>query len=523
MSSCWGSTPASLTFGCPLERSGTRGERWSWDLSPSDDRPAATCSRAFAGSPGSQGRLGDASFSHYLSTTLGMLTLEGPLLHDFRRLLVCLSRLFEGSDDNEQLARDIAALRTKLLDARFAERMWDEATAMVDERTARMNAASAGALQRLGLERLPEHVVVGLLQSRQDVSDPVDDVIRRDSYQRTCATLMRKRGGVASAASRPWGAAPGRCTKSRTPATRQAGRSGRARGNAGQAIRPSLAFGRLAIGAQGAALASLPDGAFGSREGALAGRPPRTCRLRLGIGYELFSRLRKELGQALAQSPSLLSPRFQRYIEAAQVHCGYRLEPTRAHLEAGFDQIADALVAHGAMNEKSMGDLRGSIVRDAAKATTVSELSTGYRRGISEVELALTRPVKARRDQAVRRAVDFIREHLSEPLNLDAVSRVAGFEAHHFSKLFVESEKVTFQSYVRNLRLERAEIDAALYDAQRRTRRSTLRLRHQGPFLSDVQGVARHHAPRVPTSRPLASLLKNKQDVTSLPGSAVYL
>ena len=95
------------------------------------------------------------SFSHYLSTTLGMLTLEGPLLHDFRRLLVCLSRLFEGSDDNERLAADIAVLRSKLLDARFAERMWDEATAMVDERTARMNAASAEALQRLGLERLP--------------------------------------------------------------------------------------------------------------------------------------------------------------------------------------------------------------------------------------------------------------------------------------------------------------------------------------------------------------------------------
>src|SRR5450432_158392 len=109
---------------------------------------------------GSRGRLGDASFSHYLSMT-------------------------------------IATLTSRLLLARFAERMWDEVSAMVDERTARLNSAAAGALQRLGLEHLPEHVVVGLLVGPREEPDAVDEVIRRDAYQRATVALMSKRGGVA--------------------------------------------------------------------------------------------------------------------------------------------------------------------------------------------------------------------------------------------------------------------------------------------------------------------------------------
>jgi AraC-like DNA-binding protein len=407
---------------------------------------------------GSQGRLGDPSFSHYLSMTLGTLTLEGALLHDFQRLLVCLSRLFEGSVDDDHLAGDIAVLRSKLLAARFAERMWDEASAMVDERTARMNSASAGALQRLGLERLPEHVVVGLLLGRQDVSDPVDEVIRRDAYQRACVTLMRKRGGVACGRIMDHGVLL-LVDDPRTGARQRAKLVEVGERAAALAKRFGL---RLHLGVSPsepkAPLWRRYQMALSAAEKALSqGVSLVHTDSAWGSGTSSLARLRKELGQALAQSPSLLSPRFQRYIEAAQVHCGYRLEPTRAHLEAGFDQIADALAAGGTMDEKSMGDLRASIERDAAKATTVSELSIGYRRGISEVELALTRPVKARRDQAVQRAIAFTREHLSEPLSLDTVARVAGFAVRHFSKLFAESEKVTFQSYVRHLRLERAK------------------------------------------------------------------
>src|SRR5450432_39991 len=146
---------------------------------------------------GSRGRLGDASFSHYLSMTLATLTLEGALLDDLRSLLLCLSKLIGGRADNERLARDIATLRSRLLQARFAERMWDEVSAMVDERTARLNSAAAGALQRLGLEHLPEHVVVGLLVGPREEPDAVDEVIRRDAYQRATVALMSKRGGVA--------------------------------------------------------------------------------------------------------------------------------------------------------------------------------------------------------------------------------------------------------------------------------------------------------------------------------------
>jgi two-component system, response regulator YesN len=171
----------------------------------------------------------------------------------------------------------------------------------------------------------------------------------------------------------------------------------------------------------------------------------------------LLSELRRQLSLALGESPGLLSPRFDRYLEAVTVRSGYQLEPLRAHLEATFDTLTDALRAAHVLDEKSLTDLEDRLERDAADATTVRDLADIYRGVVSDVELAIQRPRDAGQDRSMRRAVAFIRDHFAESLTLSRVARVAGFAPGYFSKLFVESEETTFQRYVRQLRIERAK------------------------------------------------------------------
>ena len=66
-----------------------------------------------------------------------------------------------------------------------------------------------------------------------------------------------------------------------------------------------------------------------------------------------FGDLRRELARAVGTTPNVLGPRLDRYLEAVTARCGYRLELLRAHVEAGFDQIVEALRMTGAIDESS--------------------------------------------------------------------------------------------------------------------------------------------------------------------------
>ncbi len=70
---------------------------------------------------------------------------------------------------------------------------------------------------------------------------------------------------------------------------------------------------------------------------------------------------------------------------------------------------------------------------------------------------AVRRPVPARQSRSLQRAVMHIHKHYRESLGLAAVSRVAGFAPNYFSALFKQREGMTFERYVRQLRIERAK------------------------------------------------------------------
>ena len=167
--------------------------------------------------------------------------------------------------------------------------------------------------------------------------------------------------------------------------------------------------------------------------------------------------LRNNLASSVGQRSTLLSPRFDGYIDATLVHCGYQLERTRAQLESGLERLAGPLLATGALDERSFDNLYEAMERAAGEARTVTALVAHYRRLVSDIQSAVRNPGVASQDRSVRRAVDFIREHLGEPLSLPQVSRVAGFAPSYFSRLFKREEGLTFERYVRKLRIAGAQ------------------------------------------------------------------
>jgi AraC-like DNA-binding protein len=166
--------------------------------------------------------------------------------------------------------------------------------------------------------------------------------------------------------------------------------------------------------------------------------------------------VRRQLVASLNQTPGTLSERFDHYLEVVAVHCGYRLEPTRAHVEAAFDQLTDALRARGSLDEPGLLEL-GDALERAGESGTVRDLLMLYRGAISDVQRALLQPNEARQERSLRRATGFIKEHLGEPLSLARVARVAGFAPGYFSRIFVRRERSTFRDYLQRLRVARAQ------------------------------------------------------------------
>jgi AraC-like DNA-binding protein len=423
---------------------------------------------------GSHGRLTDPSFSQYVTATLDTLTLEGSMLGDFERLLWCFAGLVVGGGNPTALAREAETLRHKLSEARAPERMWDAARSMTDERTARSWPWHAHqTLARLGMKRGPQHVVVGLMVGRKNEPDPVDDLLRRNAFQRVCVVLSRQMGDVVCGQIGDHGVVfladyAGSSTRTRARLNDVAMRARSAARRFGLELHAGItqaSEGRAADLADSDAraldAARLPlryRAALSAAEKALSQglaivhgepRPERSAKQ--------LRRLRSKLAESIGERHGLLSPRFNQYIEAILVHCGYRLEPVRAHLEAGLERLAEPLLATGSLDEKSFDELCSSVEREAQQAQTVMALVDPYRRVVSDIESAIAGPTQARQDRGTRRALTFIRDHLREPLTLAQVARAAGFAPDYFSRLFRRNEGMTFEHYTQKVRVERAK------------------------------------------------------------------
>jgi AraC-like DNA-binding protein len=407
---------------------------------------------------GRQGHPDDPEFSHFVGATSSTLVLDGELIAKFRRMLGCLADLMVGRGSTETLAADVASLRVELLNARFAERVWDAARAMVDERTGRVWSDPVRGPQRraLGLTGSPEHVVVGLVTSRHQDSDPVADLLRRHAFQRACVGLGRARKTVMSGKIGDNGvtflcvgqASVQRSRRRLVDLAEQA--SSMARRRFGLALHCGVSVLPLPLPAQYQA-------ALAAAESALSrGLPIAHADASVSTAGPL-GKLRHELAQLVEKDPKALPAHFDRFLEAVAVRSGYRAEPARVHVEAAFERLSEALLRSGALEPKGAVTLHASMERALAEASTISDIFAVYRRAADDMVAAVEHPAPARRERSLRRARDYLRQHYAEQVTLKQIARLAGFAPNYFSQLFHEKEGMTFAGYLTHLRIERAQ------------------------------------------------------------------
>src|SRR4051812_40499812 len=117
-------------------------------------------------------------------------------------------------------------------------------------------------------------------------------------------------------------------------------------------------------------------------------------------------------------------------------HWGFQLQPARGHLGVAVDQIVGALPRLHVLRSSGLSELGLPVQRAARRAETLLALEEVYRGAIAAVVHVLERPSTGQRELGLRRAIEYARDHLSEPLGIAKVSRVAGYVPRHFTELF---------------------------------------------------------------------------------------
>jgi AraC-like DNA-binding protein len=409
---------------------------------------------------GRQGHPADPEFAYYVSMSLAVLTLKPEQVTNFERLLTCMAKLMAGEKAARPLLTEADSLWFGLEESRVVERTWDAAREMVDERTTHLWSGAHMAPGRtfFGLPRAADQVSVALFVSLRTEPEPVDDLLRRDALQRACSEMARRSGHAISGRVGDYGV---------TFLSAASGSSGRKRerlielADKAATIARRFGFG-LHVGTSSLPIsASLSDhyhAALESAENALSQgvRAVNPSPRATPPGFAL-ARLRRNLAEIVKQRAIGLPAQFDRYLEAVAQHSGYRLDAARAHAEAGLERMTEALLESGGLDEKSLLDMLQRLERATRGARTIGELFAAYRRTLVDITDAMVHPVPARRDRSLRRAMDYVHQHYGEPLSLNAVAHVAGFAPNYFSLLFKRREKVTFERYLRNLRVDRAK------------------------------------------------------------------
>lgn len=113
---------------------------------------------------------------------------------------------------------------------------------------------------------------------------------------------------------------------------------------------------------------------------------------------------------------------------------------------ASSNDSGSPLLQRGTLDAKSFAALSTGLEQAAVAAHTLSELFEAYRRAVADVAQA-----------SLERALQYVREHYTEPIDVAVVAKIAGFAPNYFSKLFKAREQTTFVRHLTLLRVERAK------------------------------------------------------------------
>jgi AraC-like DNA-binding protein len=414
--------------------------------------------RKFSAITGRPARPSDPALADYLRRTLTTLTLEGEVFQCFHRLLECFAALAYGAGNTEALAKEVYELQPKVLAARSTEDMWTQTHDLLAERARPIDPGSRIELARVGLERFPEHVLVGLVRDTVKERDPIDSLIARDAFQRANVELARERGHLMCGKHGTHGVVflvddPGAGARQKRGCVALAERVSRLARRFGLELHAGLV-----LSDKPSFLSYQYRRALASAEQALAQRQPLCQADR--APQPVFSSLRvmrRDLARAVTEAPATLERHFEGFLEAVRVHCGFQLESASVHLAVAFDDVVNALEGLHVLDPTALDELALPAQNSAQRAETLAALEDTYRRAIANAARVLERPSTAQRELGLQRAIEYARDHLSESLGITKIARLAGCAPRHFTETFRVSQGTTFHRYVLKLRLERAQ------------------------------------------------------------------
>ena len=332
----------------------------------------------------------DPEFASYLQATLEILVLDGKKAARFERLTACFARLLAENGRADDITNEADVLRAELEQERMPERSWNAVRTMVDERSPRtwQSGGKAWSLRFLGLSRLPDHVAVGLTASREPVHDPVEEALRRDAFQRASFELARSMTDVISGRVGNHGVVFLSATSGSAQRKRQrlVDVAERAALLSRDRFGLSVHFGAC-VASGSAPLSQSYQAALGAAQSALTQRA-RIVFAGTDANKPAYSlrHLHQELARIVLEKPALLGARFDHYLEVVALHCGYRIEAAQAHLEVGFERMAEPLLNAGLLDQKGFIALREALDRGASEADTIDDLFEVHRRAAADLQ-----------------------------------------------------------------------------------------------------------------------------------------
>jgi len=408
---------------------------------------------------GRQGHPSDPFFASYLEATLATIVLDAAQTAAFRRLLENWVTLAIEEGDPAELANAIERDRVLLDAAHLVDRQWATVREMIDERFTHIwqTHAIAPNLVFYGLPRVPDSVLVGLATSRSDASAEVEEIVRRSALQRAVVDFVRRDKVLAGRVGDHGIVLMANTKGSERQRKAQLGDLGFRVGSwARRKFSVTLHFGTGEAPAHSTlatryriALAAAQSALFEKKELVVT---PATSQSSTSLGS-----LRSSLDRLLAETPERLPAEFDRYLEVVLSTCGHRFEAARAHAELGFERLLEVLARQSVLDERSLNTIRADLEGSVMSASTLNEAFDHYRRAIRNLAKVSRAPVSARQERNLQRALTYIDQHYVEPLRLDQVARITGFESSYFSRLFIREEGVPFSRYLTRKSIERAK------------------------------------------------------------------
>ena len=120
-----------------------------------------------------------------------------------------------------------------------------------------------------------------------------------------------------------------------------------------------------------------------------------------------------------------------------------------AHAELGFERLLEVLARQSVLDERSVNTIRADLEGSVMSAGTLNEAFDHYRRTIRNLAKVSRAPVSARQERNLQRALTYIDQHYVEPLRLQQVARITGFELSYFHGSSFENKEVPFSRYPR--------------------------------------------------------------------------